>query len=183
MSGTAPTIEARYSAARLWCLAAVFDISAAGAWFLGFGPYVHWMRNPPLLLLGTGVAFCGAFAILFIYMAIVKSGKVAFTVGPDGILDTRISKDVIPWSSIEAISTWRNPQLPKNMQGGERVVLLQLKPGQEARLPIAQFARTARTADRSITGSDGFQIRTGGTDIGYKRLLEVSQSYLASAKS
>jgi hypothetical protein len=180
MTDTAPTIEARYASAKLWRLAAGTGIVGVVGAFLGFGPYYH---SPRVVILGFGGAFCGALSIYSLYLAIAKSGKVAFTVGANGILDKRISKDVIPWSSIEAISTWRNPTLPKERNNEERVVLLKLKPVEETRLNITRTARLARITDGTVTGSDGFQIRTGGTDVDYKRLLEVSECYLALAKA
>jgi hypothetical protein len=102
--------------------------------------------------------------------------------GPNGILDKRISKDLIPWSSIEAISTWRSPSLPEANGNEDRVVLLKLKTVEATRLHIVQTATLARAVDGTVTGSDGFQIRTGGTDVNYRRLLEVSEFYLASTK-
>src|SRR5690349_20671887 len=100
MSDTAPTIEAHYSSARLWRpvfgTALVSIVSA----LLGFGPYYN---SPRVVILGFGAASCGALSLYCLYLAIAKSTRVAFTVGPSGIFVERISKDVIPWSSVEAI--------------------------------------------------------------------------------
>jgi hypothetical protein len=63
-----------------------------------------------------------------------------------------------------------------------RTLLLTLKTVEATQLHITRTARLARAADSTVTDSDGFQIRTGGTDIDYRRLLEVSESYLALAK-
>jgi hypothetical protein len=129
-----------------------------------------------------GAIFCTALSVYCAYLAITKSGQTAFTVGPDGILDKRVSNAVIPWKSIEAISTWRDPSLPERSENDDRVVLLTLKPEEAARLQITQSARLARAVDSKVTGSDGLQIKTGGTDVDYRRLLEVIESYLELAK-
>jgi hypothetical protein len=177
MTDTAPTIEARYASAKLWRLAGGTAIVGIVCAFLGFGRYYH---SPRVAILGFGAAFCGALSVYSLYLAIAKSGQVAFTVGPNGILDERISKEIIPWSSVEAISTWRDPSLPKN---AESVVLVKLSTGEATRLHITRTARLIGAMDGAVTGSDGFQVRTGGTDVGYKRLLEVSEYYLALAEA
>jgi hypothetical protein len=179
MTDTVPTIEVRYSSSKLWRTAGLVAIPGIVCAFLAFGPYYASSR---VVTLGFGAAFCGALSIYFLYLAIAKSGRVAFTFGSNGILDERISKEVIPWSSVEAISTWRDPSLPRESNNEDRVVLLKLKPLQATRLNITRTARLARVADGTATGSDGFQIRTGGTDVDYRRLLEVSDFYLALTK-
>jgi hypothetical protein len=177
MTDTAPTIEARYSSSKLWRAAGLVAIPSMGCAALGV--YAYSLTGSVVLMLGFGTAFCGALSIFFMYLAIMKSGQVAFTVGPDGILDKRVSKEVIPWNSIEAISTWRDPSLPEKNNNEDRVVLLKLKPGEATQLHITRTARLTKAADSTVTNSDGFQIRTGGTDVDYGRLLEVSESYLA----
>jgi hypothetical protein len=181
MPDTAPSIEARYSSSRLWRVAGGVAVVALVCAFLGFSPYTSSQPEFKLAKVQMGAAFCGVLLIYLVYLAIAKSGKVAFTVGPDGVLDTRVSEQIIPWSAIEAVSTWRDPSLPEKADPDERAVLLKLKAGEIARLNMTGIARLARAADRNVTGFDGFQIRTGGTDVDHGRLLEVMESYLASA--
>jgi hypothetical protein len=177
MSDTAPTIEARYSSAQLWRAAGGSALVSVVSAILGLGPYYN---SPGVVLLGFGAAFCGACSLCLLYLAIAKSGQIAFTVGPSGILDERISKDIIPWSSVEAISTWRSPTLPKD---AEPNVLLKLKPSEAARLNITPTARFKEAMDRTVTGSGGFIIGPAVTDVSCKRLLEVIEHYLPSAHS
>jgi hypothetical protein len=180
MIDTPPMIEVRFSSSKLWRLASLTAIPAIGCSLLAFAPYTSSRNGVGVMVFGA--IFCAARSAYFAYLAIMKSGQTAFTVGTDGILDKRVSNEIIPWKSIEAISTWRDPSLPEGSENDDRVVLLTLKPEDAARLQITQAARLARAVDSEVTGSDGFQIKTGGTDVDYSRLLKVSESYLELAK-
>ena len=57
-----------------------------------------------------------------------------------------------------------------------------LKLEQAGLLRITQAARLAKPVNSIVTGSDGFHIKAGGTDVDYARLLEVSESYVQLAK-
>jgi hypothetical protein len=177
MSDAAPTIEARYSSAKLWRPAGGTALASIASAYLGFGPYYN-SHSPRVALLQFGAPILAAVSLYFLYLAIRKSGQMAFTVGPNGILDERISKDVIPWSSIEAVSTRRSPSLPKDV---EPTVLLKLKPSEATRFNIAPTARFNEAMDRKLTGSEGFIIGRAVTDVSCKRLLEVIEYYLPSA--
>jgi hypothetical protein len=168
-------IAASGETVKLWRPAGGSALVSIVSAFLGFGPYYN---SPRVVLLQFGAPFCAAVSLYFLYLAIAKSGQMAFTVGPSGILDERISKDVIPWSSVEAVSTWRSPSLPKD---AEPNVLLKLKPSEATRLNITPTARFKETMDRTVTGSDGFIIGQAVTDVSCKRLLEVIEYYLPSA--
>jgi hypothetical protein len=176
MSDIAPTIEARYSSAKLWRSAAGLAFVSIVSALLGFGPYYN---SPRVVVLGFGAAFCGACSLGLLYLAIAKSGQMAFTVGPGGIFDERISKDIIPWSFVEAISTWRSPSLPED---AEPSVLIKLKPTEAARLKIKPTARFIEAMDRTVTGSGGFIVGPAVADVSGKRLLEVIKYYLPSAQ-
>jgi hypothetical protein len=175
MSGIAPTIEAHYSSVKLWRPVVGTAVVSVVSAFLGFGPYYN---SPRVVILGFGAAFCGAISLGLLYLAIFKSRQVAFTVGPDGIFVERISKNIIRWSSVEAISTLRSPSLPKD---AEPNVLLKLKPLEATKLDVTRTARLQEAMDRSVTGSDGFIIGTALTDVSCKRLLEVIEYYMPSA--
>lgn len=180
MVNALPMIQVRFSSSKLWRIAGLTAIPAIGCLLLAFAPYTA-SRNG-VGVMAFGAIFCTALSVYSAYLAIMKSGQIAFTVGPDGIWDKRVSSDVIPWKSIEAISTWRDPSLPKKSESDDCVVLLTLKPEEADRLQITRTAMLARAVDGPLTGSEGFQIKTGGTDVDYGRLLEVSRSYLELAK-
>jgi hypothetical protein len=125
------------------------------------------------VLLVFGAAFCAVCSLGLLYLAVAKRGQIAFTVGPSGIFNDRISKDTIPWSSVEAISIWSSPSLPKD---AEPSVLVKLKPSEIARLNIKPTARLI------LAGSDAFIIGPGVSNVNGGRLLEVINYYLPSAQ-
>ena len=175
MSDTAPTIEAPYSSAKLWrSVGGTAFVSIASA-LLAFGPYYN---SPRVAVLGFGAAFCGLCSLCLMYLAIAKSGQMAFTVGPAGIYDERISKDMISWSAVETISTWHPRGLPERREG----VLIKLKPTEAARLNIKSTARFIETIDKTVAGPGGFVIGPAVADVNSKRLFEVIKHYLPSAQ-
>jgi hypothetical protein len=175
MSDEAPTIEARYYSAKLWRTAGGSTLVSIVSALLGFGPYYH---SPRAIILQFGALFCAALSLYMLYQAIAKSGQIALAVGPSGIWIERISKDVIPWSSVDAISTSRSPSLPKD---ADPAVRLKLKPSEASRFNITSTAKVLETTDRTMAGLDGFLIPHAITDISCKRLLEVIEYYLPSA--
>lgn len=177
---TPPAIEVRYSSSKLWRLAGLTAIPAIACSLLAFAPYTSSRNGVGVMVFGA--MFCAAISVYSAFLAVTKSGQLAFVVGPDGILDKRLSNNIIPWKSIEAISTWRDPSLPEIRGNDDCIVLLTLKPEEAAQLQITETARLTRAVDSRFTDSDGFQIKTGGTDVDYRRLLEVSDCYLGLAK-
>ncbi|MDA9438786.1 hypothetical protein XH98_06560 [Bradyrhizobium sp. CCBAU 51745] len=170
MNDTVPTIEARYSSAKLWRSALGSAFASIVSALLGLGPYYN---SPLIVLLVFGAAFCAVCSLGLLYMAVAKRGQIAFAVGPTGIFDDRISRDTIPWSSVEAISIWSSPSLPKD---AEPSVLDKLKSPEADRFDIKP------TAKLIMAGSDGFIIGPAVSDVSGRRLLEVIKYYLPSVQ-
>ena len=170
MNDTVPSIEARYSSAKLWRSAVGSAFVSVVSALLGLGPYYN---SPHVVLLVLGAAFCAVCSAGLLYMAVAKRGQIAFTVGPNGIFDDRISKDTIPWSSVETISIWSSPSLPKD---AEPSVLVKLKSSEADRFEIKA------TAKLIMAGSDGFIVGPAVSDVSGRRLLEVIKYYLPSAQ-
>ena len=178
----APTIiEVRFVPSKLWRIACLTAIPAIACLVLAFG--VH--APSPLAVAGIEVAAASlaAMSAYFVYLAIARSGRTAFTVGPAGILDKRISNDIIGWNSVEAVSTRRASSIEERGHNDDRVVLLKLKQAEASRLRTTKIGKLGPALDSGKYGADAFQIRTGGTDVDYRRLLTLCQSYIELAKS
>jgi hypothetical protein len=79
------------------------------------------------------------------------SGPVV-TVTPEGIRDTRVAAEVIPWSAITGISTWQ--------YRGQKIMVLAVDPATESGLTLTRIARWSRGANRAL-GADGLCIAAG----------------------
>jgi hypothetical protein len=118
-----------------------------------------------------GAVFFGLCTVVVVWRLFTSQGPV-ITISPEGIRDTRIASEVIPWSAVTAISTWQFK--------GQKAMVLGMKPGIEARLGLTRTARWTRSANRSL-GADGLCVTASGVKIDYDTLLRTCVAY-ANAK-
>src|SRR5262245_27018975 len=110
----------------------------------------------------TGIAFWRLFT----------APRAVITISPEGICDTRVAAELIPWSAITGISTWQ--------YGHQKIMVLAMKPGVEDRLGLTRVARWTRSANRAL-GADGLCVTAVGLKIDYDTLLHTSLGYYARA--
>src|SRR5262245_40416768 len=112
----------------------------------------------------AGAVFFGFCTAVGVWRLLTTSGPVV-TITPEGIRDTRIAREFIPWSAIKRISTWE--------YRGQRVMVLAVDPEVERRLTLTAIARWSRGANRAL-GADGLCVTAQGLRIDYDTLLATS---------
>ncbi len=113
-------------------------------------------------VIGTfGAAFfalCTALAAKRIFSA----GTPVVTIAPDGIRDTRVAAEFIPWSAIQRIWTWEYSR--------QKAMVLAVDPEFERSLTLTRLARWTRSANRSL-GADGLCVTAQGLKVGHDALI------------
>lgn len=161
------TIEARGSRLKLVLLGILGIAMTAGcAW-------VAW----------AGLASAGSFAQLAIWIGVPFFGmctliglrrlftaeRVVLMLSPQGIRDTRVAAEIIPWTAVRGLGTWA-------MQG-QKVLVLDVDPEVEKRLTLTRMARWTRGANAKL-GADGLCISASGLDIGYGALFDAASAHV-----
>ena len=147
-------------------------MTALGA-VLGFGILPG---GPPA---GSFGQFIGYAAFLFfglctgilLWRAFTTRGPVV-TITPDGIRDSRVAADFIPWTAVLHISTWTH--------SGQKIMVLAVDPDVERKLALTRIAKMTRGANRSLR-IDGLCVTAQGLKMSYDDLLRTSMAYATAA--
>ena len=107
-----------------------------------------------------------------LWRLVLQRGPV-ITITPDGIRDTRVAAELIPWRAVQDISTWQYHR--------QKVMVLAVDPAVESRLTLTRLARWTRSANRAL-GADGLCIVSNELKISYASLLETSVAYAEAAR-
>lgn len=173
---TSRTLQIESSPAKLLGLAGLGVLMTAVSVFVAFLPADALPRtvlsHDKALIAGwLGAAFFGLCTLVALWRLFTARGTV-ITISPQGIRDTRIAEEFIPWSAITNISTWefRN----------QKAMVLAVKPDIEDRLGLTRAAQWTRSANRAL-GADGLCITASGVKIDYDTLLQTTRDY-AGAK-
>jgi hypothetical protein len=121
----------------------------------------------------AGVVFFGLCTIIGLWRLLSVSGPVV-TITPDGIRDTRVAAEMIPWSAITGISTWQ--------YRGQKIMVLAADPATEAGLTLTRIARWSRGANRAL-GADGLCIAVAGLSIKYDALLQTCMAHVQNRRT
>jgi hypothetical protein len=116
---------------------------------------------------GFGTVFFGLCTGVWLWR-LFRWRTPVVTISPEGIRDTRIAAEMIPWSAVTGISTWQF--------SGQKVMVLAMRPDVEDRLGLARAAHWSRGANRAL-GADGLCVRAAGLKIDYDSLLQISKDY------
>lgn len=114
-----------------------------------------------------GAAFFGLCTLIAI-VRFMRAHAPVVTISADGIRDTRVAADIIPWSAIRNISTW-------SFQG-QQAMVLEVDPAVEKGLALTAIARWTRKANAAL-GADGLCVSATGLKIAYDTLFETSTAY------
>lgn len=120
-----------------------------------------------------GVPFFGACTLIGFWRALVTRGPVV-SLSPEGLTDRRIAPVPIPWRAVRGISTWTYKR--------QNVMVLDVDPAVEARLPLSRMVRLTRSANKRL-GADGLCVTASGLKLTYAELLEAATDYARAAKS
>jgi hypothetical protein len=118
-----------------------------------------------------GLVFFGFCTLAGIWMLFTARGPIV-TISSEGIRDTRITSDIIPWSAVHKISTWRLQR--------QKAMVLAVDPAVEERLNLSRMVRMTRKANIAL-GADGLCVTAQGIKIDYDTLLSTSLKYWKTA--
>ena len=119
----------------------------------------------------AGLLFFGLCTLILIWRALTMRGPVV-TITPDGIRDSRVAWEVIPWTAVLHISTWTH--------SGQKIMVLAVDPAVESQLSLTPIARMTRGANRSLR-VDGLCVTAQGLKMSYDDLLAASMAYATAA--
>ncbi len=117
------------------------------------------------VLMGFGTLFFAFCTVVAFWRLATERGAVV-TLAPEGIRDTRIAAETIPWSAVRGVSTWS--------AFGQRVMVLDVDPETEKRLHLSAIARGTRSANKAL-GADGLCVTAQGLDAAYDEVLTRSR--------
>jgi hypothetical protein len=120
----------------------------------------------------AGVLFFGLGTVAWLWRHLRSDGTV-LTISREGIRDTRIAPETIPWSAVRKIFTWE--------YSGQRILVLDVDPAVERTLHLSAIARWTRGANRKL-GADGLCIATHGLKINYDELFELVRRHVQQAQ-
>jgi hypothetical protein len=120
----------------------------------------------------VGLFFFGLCTAIGVKRLMMTRGPV-LTLGPEGIRDVRIANAFIPWEAIRRISTWS--------AYGQKVMMLEIDPLVEAKLPTARAVTWLRQANRGL-GANGLGVTAQGLDVSYETLLAMTTAYAEAAR-
>jgi len=115
----------------------------------------------------AGLVFFGLATAVALWRLFATHGPVV-TIAPDGIRDTRVAAEFVPWSAVTGISTWEF--------AGQKVMVLKVEPACESGLTLSVATRWSRGANRAL-GADGLAITAQGLKIDYQTLFDTSRAY------
>jgi hypothetical protein len=115
----------------------------------------------------SGAAFFGLCTLIAAARLVRAKGPVV-TISADGIRDTRVAAETIPWRAVRGISTW-------DLQG-QKVMVLAVDPAVDRTLTLTRIARWTRGANRAL-GADGLCVSATGIKIDYDTLYAASVAY------
>jgi hypothetical protein len=118
-----------------------------------------------------GLPFFGLCTVAGLWR-LLTAGRTVVTITPDGILDTRLAADAVPWSGVRNIST-------RTMKRQEFVVLA-IDPSVEARLALTPIAKWSRGPNR-LLGFDGLCVSAIGLKINHDQLLNACLEHWRAA--
>lgn len=147
---------------------------ALGLWLVGtFGEVPTSRRHSSGYMIGIGW-----LCILFFGFCAVAGLKRLFDVearlhiGPDGIVWSPWSDQIIPWSEISAVTTWS--------YRGQKAIILHLN--NPSRFPGRGLSTKLAGANRKLTGGD-ISISLTGTDRSYDDAMAAIERFKGSTSS
>lgn len=169
-----PTLGIKASPRKLTVLAlsgiAMTAVSAVTAFALLPGEAPSLFERGLCAIGAVFFAFCTAVAF---WRLATERGAVV-TLAPDGIRDTRLASETIPWSAVRGVSTWS--------AFGQRVMVLDVDPETEKRLNLSAIARATRGANKAL-GADGLCVTAQGLDAAYDQVLARSRQLWSARRA
>lgn len=170
---TSRTIEIEYSPWKLVGLVAAGVALTAVSVVIAFELIPEAARASDFHKLAgyVGVPFFGLGTLIIAWRLLAVRGSVV-TITPEGIRDTRVAAELIPWNAVRHISTWEYQR--------QKTMVLAIDPAVERRLTLTTIARSSRNVNRTL-GADGLCITAAGLKIEYDTLFEIACAYAVQA--
>lgn len=118
----------------------------------------------------VGFLFFGFCTLVIGWRLVTETGTVV-TIAPEGVRDTRVAAEMVPWSAVTELYTWEYQ--------GQRVMVIALDPQVERRLTLTRIARWSRGANTAL-GADGLAISAAGLTMPYDEMFASAQAYRAA---
>lgn len=152
----------------------LISLLAAGSSF-GFLIWeLGWLGGPPsgldYFIVAFGILFLGYCAFVGLARIVMLRGAV-LTFSPDGLIDRRLSKTLVPWSAIRSLGTWQYGW------GQPKFMVVELTPEFKARMESTLVDKWKGMSGRAV-GADRVSVSALGLDIEYDRMLNTAQAYL-----
>jgi hypothetical protein len=165
MIDTTRTIEVERAPGELLLLVVIGVLLTAGAGYLAFGlPAGAAFAR----LLGlAGLVLFGFSTLIAIWQFLSQTGT-AITISPEGIRDTRIAAETIPWSAVTDVSTLNYRY--------QKTVALSVNPATEARLTLSFPLRYTRAINRAF-GYSEISISATGAATDFETLMANVTAY------
>jgi hypothetical protein len=174
MTDTSQVVEIETSYGKM--LGALVLAAAATALSVAFA-----LRLFPGIRAGSLAEFIGYGGVLFFglgtimaFRSLLRARGPIVTITSQGIRDTRVAAELIPWAAVHDISTWEYRK--------QRLMVLAVDPEVEKRLTLTRMARWTRNANRAL-GADGLCITAQGLKTDYDTLLRTSIDYLRASRA
>jgi|KBSMisStandDraft_5_1062788.scaffolds.fasta_scaffold568031_2 hypothetical protein len=120
----------------------------------------------------VGVVFFALCTVVAFWRLMTTRGPVV-TITADGIRDTRIASDIIPWRAVQGLSTWE--------YSGQKIMVVKVDPAVERGLHLSAMASLTRSANTAL-GADGLCITAQGLKIEYPELFAASTARFNASK-
>lgn len=125
------------------------------------------------LAVDAGTLLAPLATVAAVWRLLTVRGAV-ITIMPEGIRDTRVAAELIPWSAITGISTWQYNR--------QKTLVLAVDPAAENKLTLTRIARWTRAPNRAL-GADGLCIVATGLNISYDKLLRTCMAHVQYPRS
>jgi hypothetical protein len=134
---------------------------------------LRWIPGSPITIAfgWIGLTLFGLCTVVGLWR-LLTAGRTVVTITPDGIMDTRLAADAVPWSSVRDISTVTIKR--------QQHVVLAIEPSVEARLELTPIAKWSRGLDRAF-GIDGLCVSAQGLKINHDQLLHACLAHWRAA--
>jgi hypothetical protein len=165
------TISKSFWKTVLLVAAAVVMVAASAVTALDFSSFNRGARHGSGIASAIGwfgVAFFGMGLIVILYMAARLRGPIV-TLSPEGVLDVRVMKAIIPWSEVTGVYEWRPSPFAK-------FAMLRLNPNYLARFETNRVQRTLGRLNK-VVGAEGLPLQGSMLDISHGRLMDLLRMY------
>jgi len=121
----------------------------------------------------AGTAFFGLATLVIIWRLLTARGPVVF-ISRQGIRDTRVVNDLIPWGLVEDIAAREYRR--------QKFVVLKISPVLEQQLFATKGKQTMMAASKAL-GFDGVSITPSGLTMDFDTLFDTCTAYYSAVKA